>query len=388
MKRVLMVAALVSMFLSITAFDCDSKELDSAKLYIKQKQYDKAKEMLDSEISKNPQSDDAHYLYGNLLGEEGKIPEMVEHYEKSLSISPKYSEEIKQSRLYYWGTNYNKGAATMKKVAETDSEERKESLLDSALTCFKNAAASEPDSAISYHGLTLVYLNNGDLENAVSPAKKYLELKKTPEAYSLVGDVYYSLGAYEMEKFKASGDKADSVSAIGQYDEAIKILQDGRTLYPDNKELLEKVSNMYIAAKKLDVAVEAFKEGVEKNPENKQYRYNYGVVLLNAGNLEEAAAQFQKAVDLDPEYANALYNLAVVYIRWGQQIRDHNEANPDDATNVDYKPKFEQAITPLEKYLEINPEESAIWNLLGKVYANIGQSDKANEAFKRADEYK
>ena len=54
----------------------------------------------------------------------------------------------------------------------------------------------------------------------------------------------------------------------------------------------------------------------------------------------------------------------------------------------EYKAKFEAALPLLEKYLTIKEEEGAIWDLLGKVYANLGMSEKSKEAFEKADLYR
>jgi predicted Zn-dependent protease len=50
-----------------------------------------------------------------------------------------------------------------------------------------------------------------------------------------------------------------------------------------------------------------------------------------------------------------------------------------------YKEKFKLAIPYLEKYLSVNPKEPVIWELLGRVYANLGMQEKSLEAFEKAD---
>jgi len=107
---------------------------------------------------------------------------------------------------------------------------------------------------------------------------------------------------------------------------------------------------------------------------------------LNAGEFPEAEVQLKKAVELDPEYENALYNLAVTYVKWGAKMREESEAK--EKPTDEYKAKFEAALPLLEKYLTIKEDEGAVWDLLGKVYANLGMSDKSKEAFNKADMYK
>ncbi|MCB0753546.1 MAG: hypothetical protein KDC52_18890 [Ignavibacteriae bacterium] len=91
-------------------------------------------------------------------------------------------------------------------------------------------------------------------------------------------------------------------------------------------------------------------------------------------------------MEIDPDYENALYNLAVTYVKWGATIREEAEAN--ETKSEEFKTKFQQALPLLEKFLTLNEEEGAVWDLLGKVYANLGMAEKSEQAFKKADTYK
>jgi uncharacterized membrane protein len=59
-KKNLIITAIIFIALTITGFDCSSTELTSAKLYIQQKNYDKALEVLNEEVAKNPKSDEGY----------------------------------------------------------------------------------------------------------------------------------------------------------------------------------------------------------------------------------------------------------------------------------------------------------------------------------------
>ena len=123
---------------------------------------------------------------------------------------------------------------------------------------------------------------------------------------------------------------------------------------------------------------------VEKDPMNKTYRYNYGVLLLNAEKYAEAETQLKKAIEIDPDYENAIYNLGVTYVKWGTAM--NKEAEKQGVISEDYKQKYEAALPYLEKVVEKDPTNVAIWELLGKVYSVLGMKDDANNAFKKADE--
>lgn len=91
-----------------------------------------------------------------------------------------------------------------------------------------------------------------------------------------------------------------------------------------------------------------------------------------------------EAIKLDPEYENAIYNLGVTYVKWGTAL--NKEAEQKGIMSDDYKQKYQASLPYLEKVVEKDPSNVAIWELLGKVYSVLGMTDDANNAFKKADE--
>jgi len=110
MKRVNFFTAIVfGAFLTFTGFQCSSTELTSAKLYIQQKNWDKAIDVLNKEVTKNPQSDEGYYLLGAAYAEKENMDKMIENFDKSLAVSKKYEKEIKSAKKYHWANFFNKG---------------------------------------------------------------------------------------------------------------------------------------------------------------------------------------------------------------------------------------------------------------------------------------
>ena len=109
-------------------------------------------------------------------------------------------------------------------------------------------------------------------------------------------------------------------------------------------------------------------------------------MLLGAERFEEAATQFSTAIEIDSEYLNAQYNLGVTYVKWGAALQDIAIKNDDEST--EYKEKFKMALNPLKSFLEIEPENSSLWEILGKVYAQLGMTEESKEAFDKADTYR
>ena len=137
--------------LVFSGFQCSSTELTSAKLYIQQKNYDKAIDALQKDVQKNPSSDEGYYLLGVVLGEKERYTEMIDAYNKSLSISNKFSESINASKKYFWANLFNRGVAFYQRAVKTDdnSSMMEKTSLD-VITCM-----GKPDQVVSsnYKGL-------------------------------------------------------------------------------------------------------------------------------------------------------------------------------------------------------------------------------------------
>lgn len=368
-------------FISVMIFSgyqCSSTELTSAKLYIQQKNLDKALESLDKEVAKNPKSDEGYYLMGYIYGEKENMDKMLEAFTKSLAISNKFEKDIKAARKSFWANYFNKGVGYYNRALTANTEDSIKINFDKAIATFKQAIVAEPDSADTYRTLGFVYLNLQDLDNAIPVFQKTVDLKKMYDGYRFLGDIYYTQGANLRD--------TDSVQAVAKYNKAISILEEGRKFYPDSSGLLLTLSNSYIGANKIDVAIDAFKAGVEKEPTNKYYRYNYGVLLLGANQFEEAATQFKEALNIDPDYENAAYNIAVTYVKWGARLAKEAEDKGEDITAA--KIKYKEGLPYLEKYTELKPDDVPALELLAKVYSVLGNLEKAQAIFDRIDALK
>lgn len=386
MKRISSIILLFAMVFGIAAFQCSSTEITSAKLYISQENLTKAKEVLLKEVEKNPKSDEGYFLLGYVIGQQGDVEGMISNYDKSLAISNKFADKIETDKLSHWADSFNKGVGFYNKASKANTPDSVSMYFDKAIENFQSAIELQPDSVNNYQNLVFTLIQVDRADEAIPYLNTLIEKKNSPDNYVTLGDIYSNKGNALMKKFKEEKNAADSVAAMENYNKAISTLEKGRKAHPDDSDILLLLSNAYIAADKMDVAMDAFKAGVEKEPENQYYRYNYGVLLLGAELFSDATVQFEKAIEIDPDYTNALYNLGVSYIKWGSKMRLESEEAGEG--NEDYKAKFDKALPALERYLELKPEEPAVWELLGKVYANLGNSEKSMEAFEKADQYR
>lgn len=371
------VLAFLMLSMVFVGYQCGSTEITSAKLYIQQKNYDKAVEVLQKEITKNPKSDEGYYLLGYVQGEQGDFEGMVDSYDKSLTISKSFEKNINDSRKYFWAQAFNRGVSLYQRGVKSADADSAKIFYDKSIADFNSALKIEPDSADTYKNLAFVYLSKGDNEAAVAPLKELIAREQSLDGYKFLGEIYYVNGT----NLKAQ-EKNDE--AVAEFNKSIEVLEQGLKNYPDDPEMLVTLSTAYIGAGRGPEAIDKYKKLVEAKPEDKNIRYNYGVLLLGADDFAGAETQFKKAIDLDPAYDNAIYNLGVTYLKWGTYL--NKKADEEGKVSDEYKAKYQAALPYLEKAVEMKDANAQTWELLGKVYSVLGMNDDANKAFEKADQ--
>lgn len=383
-KRNFIIYSILLVSLALFGFDCSSTEITSAKLYIQQKQYDKALEALRKEVKTNPKSDEGYYMLGVVYGEKEMYDDMRGAFDSSLAISKKYAKEIDQEKKFYWANLFNQAVKYYNEGMKAGPDSMK-IILNKSAHDFNEGVKLEPDSAQNYKNLAFVYMNLGENDKAIEPLQTLIKKDHSVDNYKLLGQLLDNKAAGLMNKYKDSKDVQDSLQAMSTYNQAIDVLQKGRQLYPNDTNLLLYISNAYIGTDRMDQARDAFKEGIQKDSTNKYYRYDYGVILLNSNEYPAAITQFKKAVELDPNYQNAIYNLGIAYVKWGTEINSETLKKDSASTDTTYKLKYQQALPYLEKLVQLKTDDASAWELLGKVYAVLGMKDDAANAFNKAD---
>lgn len=188
-----------------------------------------------------------------------------------------------------------------------------------------------------------------------------------------------------MPEYKPAIDSSDHKLALKEYEKAIQILKRGNSVYPEDAELSENLMNAFIGSERNDEARQLLNDRVKKYPNSKYDRYNFGVFLLKDNKYEESVNEFKAVLEIDPAFSSAIYNLAATYVNWGVSEQERlRKAKKDE--DKSYQEKYRFAIPYLEKVIEDKPNDIQIWELLGQVYANLGELKKADAAYKKADE--
>jgi tetratricopeptide (TPR) repeat protein len=191
------------------------------------------------------------------------------------------------------------------------------------------------------HGLSAVTIAEGDYQNWLTVANLYQELA----GVGIEGAYEQALNAYGKVREKNPTNpvpffRAGQLEIVrGNSDDAIALLNAAVTLKADLPAAHYLLSQLHLAAGRLQQAVDSAGTAVQLVPQDPLAWYNLGVILYQGRSFAEARTAFEQAVSLRSDYANALFMLGMSHAFTG-----NNEA----------------ALATLEKVRVLNPENTTV----------------------------
>jgi len=237
----------------------------------------------------------------------------------------------------------------------------------------------------------------GKNEEAQSSFKKSLSI--SPNFGSQITGYWiekYNAGAKDFKNGIDAEEKKNNAGAKSFYQEALKSFTAATSIIPDSLKALSALGETYLALGEQDKALLVLKElAAKSNSAESAERvakviFNTGINMMSLKNYDAALKTFQEVLTLpslpktDPYYETSQYNCGLASAKLGEDMRIKDE-------NSNYKEKFSQALTylePLSQGMSTKKLEPQVWELLVSVYANLGQTDKAQDALKKKDALK
>ena len=183
--------------------------------------------------------------------------------------------------------------------------------------------------------------------------------------------------------YKPAIDSSKHLLAMRQYNDAISLLQQGKSVLADDIEVLNILLQAYVQSDRIKEAIGEYEQVTRANPDNKVNHYILGVLYRSATDYKAAVAEFQRAYQLDPNYSDALFDLGATYYNWGVEIM--RAADEKGEATQEHKEKFKEALPYIERVSQEKPEDVLVWETLGTIYAQLGMQEKAIKAFDQAD---
>ena len=272
--------------------------------------------------------------------------------------------------MYYFQSEYKRGYDNYVSYQEMagDTTAKAFKLLDMSIKHSKNASLVDPGDyrPVKLTGLAYNYKNEDD--NALEYFKKLTTINPdTVDAWYQIGRVYFNIRDYE----KAA-----------EYNK--KAVEIDKTFIP----AVELLAFSYESLKDTVNSIKTYRMASEIEPNNISYLFNLGLIYNKMAtnisgdsdakmkNFAEAEQLFTKAISIDPgeldSYQRELFdsNLEIMYtLNCIAQIQQK---------------KFEECKQTALDGIEVYPDSGELYEFLAICYANLGESDKANEAQERS----
>lgn len=173
-------------------------------------------------------------------------------------------------------------------------------------------------------------------------------------------------------------------------DEIKALVEDAIKKYPKDVDVLTAGVNYYINVNDLESASQLLDKAAEQDPTNPAVFYNIGTITLGSGDFDKAEKSLKRAIELKPDYPEAYFQLGAVYVnKYGSLVKQMDNLKTNDPKYKELETASNEAIknavAPLEKYLEKNPNDKETLLNMVKIYRSLGNNEKAIEYKKRAD---
>ncbi|MGQ0814674.1 MAG: tetratricopeptide repeat protein [Gemmatimonadota bacterium] len=152
------------------------------------------------------------------------------------------------------------------------------------------------------------------------------------------------------------------LACVNDFQRAVMIFEQARTLQPDDATLLAELGSAYYGAQQLQEAEQALRKAVELDDFAISARVMLGHMLADAGRTDQAAAEFRAALEFLPSHGEAAFALADLERRAG---------------------RIKNAIAIVVDMLSVDPYHLDGLVKLGELLDMAGRRDQAALAYKR-----
>jgi Tfp pilus assembly protein PilF len=179
-------------------------------------------------------------------------------------------------------------------------------------------------------------------------------------------------------------------------EKAMKYLQEGRSAFPENQELLYSEINFYLKSGETEKLEARLKDAIANDPDNKSLYSVLGNTydnLMKDATEDEARAElmgkaekyYKSALEKDTEYSDVIYSLGALYyneaVRYKKLLNELPlSAKKEYAATTEKFQEFAAKAHPLfVKAESLNPGDRSTMIALKELYAQAGQLDITKE---------
>ncbi|MFO7916124.1 MAG: tetratricopeptide repeat protein [Candidatus Krumholzibacteriales bacterium] len=341
---------LIFVVLVLSIPGCKSVETTSAMLHNQAGEYEKAIEMAELGLEKDPQDAEAYFQMGIAYSFKGEMKKAFENYMKAKELAPNTKGDLAETNIQSnWAKHYNDG------LNEYQLDNRV-----GALKEFELATEADPrriKSWLNYANIAFILANDPEVGDSTYFDKAYM-----------AADTLQSIITREDEDYLKVLPLVGKIKASqGEIDDAIKSFEELISEKPTETEPVERTAQLFYVKEDWDAAAKLYEVAARgheiSGQENPSLYTNLGVVYSKMQRYHKAVKAFSQAHMMMPENKQIAYSLLVTY----------------------YQAKlWDEAIMFGEEYTtKIAPEDPNGWQILSRAYKEKGLKIKAEETYKK-----
>lgn len=190
-----------------------------------------------------------------------------------------------------------------------------------------------------------------------------------------------------------------NLKTAGKYDASFEMFRHCLTIDSTSSAALYELSSYYIQLNQNDKAIELLKKCIAYSPDNEEYHGILATLLFNNDMFGEAADEYELLVKMSPSKLELKYFLAESYSRMGEISKAieiynvmENEMGINEAISMEkYRlymtlEKKEEAFNELVRLVEKYPSEPRYQIILGDLYLQQNDTEKALKYYTKAHE--
>lgn len=339
-----------------------------------------ARILADSVVARAPRLPDAHFQRGRVLSELKEFDAAEAAYRDALALNPNYrgvwynlGNNAYRQQHYDDAVHYYRRAHALHPSAQAlvslGWTYVAQDNIEQARHAYENALARDSSYALAYARLGQLYDDQGTLEEALKYSRQ--AVKRAPRN----GKYRYALGS-QLLRLDRPADAVDHLQravdlqpwsqsahfSLGQALVRLGRQQDGERYLaradsleqqqseirrlravargnPENPAVWKRLGEALRSTGQLDEAQEAFSLALYINPQDPQLRNTIAMLAAQAGNPAAAVDHYRALLNQHPSFVEGWFNLGVVYARSG----DSEKAQEAWKRVLQYQPGHERA---------------------------------------------
>ena len=196
--------------------------------------------------------------------------------------------------------------------------------------------------------------------------------------------IYAMLASIYLGRSREAKEAGDSITAKAIQEEAVKYLQEGHKLFPNDEYMLIELINYYLMGDTPAKAEEFLDAAIRLEPNKPDYYRAKGQLYEKINQPDKAEQMYIKTLELKPDDFFAQYNLGNIQLnhvieahKVVMDIVDVKEYNAELAKIMD---QYEAVVPYFERALELQPNDKNTLITLKELYYRLQASKKQYES--------